>query len=217
MTSFPMKVKEVAARWWPLREGMYPFGTKTWELSGEVCDLLPGTPVNLTLSVCRNDQFTCSDGTCIPLLSRCDLRIDCSDQSDEAQCSVVQLPQGYRSTIPPPPTTKHSPLEILLYLNIIAFPSIVTQDLTFVTTMSLNLRWKDIRLSYLNLKDDRTLNLLSGEAVASIWTPRVFFSNAQGNIFTNLGQGARVEAVRQGSSQSAPPHLTHESKFNRYL
>ena len=212
-----LKVVGATALWRPLREGSYPFGTKTWELAGEVCNLLPGTLVNLTLSVCRNDQFTCSDGTCIPLISRCDLRIDCSDQSDEAQCSVVQLPQGYRNTIPPPPTKDGSPLQVLIYINIIAFPSIVTQDLTFVTTMSLSLRWKDVRLSYLNLKDDRTLNLLFGEAVASIWTPRVFFSNAQGNVFTNLDQGARVEAVRQGSSQPAPPHLTHESTVEPHL
>ncbi|XP_063889382.1 uncharacterized protein LOC135116084 isoform X3 [Scylla paramamosain] len=204
------KVEGATALWQPLREGNYPFGTKTWKLAGEVCNMLPGTLVNLTLSICRSDQFTCSDGTCIPLGNRCDLRIDCGDQSDEAQCSVVQLPKGYRNTIPPPPTKEGSPLQILFYINIIAFPSIVTQDLTYVSTMSLSLRWKDVRLSYLNLKDDRTLNLLFGEAVESIWTPRVFFSNAQGNIFTNLDQGARVEVVRQGSSQPAPPHLTHE-------
>ncbi|XP_045129533.1 uncharacterized protein LOC123515136 isoform X2 [Portunus trituberculatus] len=205
-----LKEEGATALWQPLREGNYPFGTKTWKLAGEVCNILPGTLVNLTLSVCRNDQFTCSDGTCIPLENRCDLRIDCGDQSDEAQCSVVQLPQGYRNTIPPPPTQEGSPLQVLIYINIIAFPSIVTQDLTYVSTMSLSLQWKDVRLSYLNLKDDRTLNLLFGEAVASIWTPRVFFSNAQGNIFTNLDQGARVEVVRQGTSKPAPPHLTHE-------
>lgn len=182
-------------------------------MAGKVCHLSVGAAVNLTLSVCGEGEFTCADGTCVKLSQRCDLRVDCPDQSDEAQCSIVDVPRGYRNTIPPPPTMEGDPLHILFLIDLIAFPSIVTQDLIYVTTLSLNLRWKDIRLNYLNLHDDRTLNLLSRESVASIWTPRVFFSNAQGNIFTNLEQGARVECIRQGFSQPGPPDLTHESEF----
>ncbi|XP_071531024.1 LOW QUALITY PROTEIN: uncharacterized protein [Panulirus ornatus] len=204
------KVEEAVAFWKPLQEGMYPFGTKSWVMAGKVCQLSVGAVVNLTLSVCGEGEFTCADGTCIKLSQRCDLRVDCPDQSDEAQCSIVDVPQGYRHSIPPPPTTEGDPLDILFLVDLIAFPSIVTQDLIFDTTLSLHLRWKDIRLNYLNLHDDRTLNLLSRESVESIWTPRVFFSNAQGNVFTNLGQGARVECIRQGPSQPGPPDLTHE-------
>ncbi|KAG7166368.1 Glycine receptor subunit alpha-4-like 3, partial [Homarus americanus] len=155
--------------------------------------MMEGTVVNLTLSVCGKGQFTCADGSCIDLTQRCDLRINCLDQSDEAQCSLVDIPPGYRTVIPPPPITDNNPLPIFFQISIISFPTIATQDLTFTATFQLSLQWQDTRLNYLNLKEDRTLNLLSGKATSDIWTPRVFFSNAQGNMFTNLDQGARVE------------------------
>ncbi|KAK3867319.1 hypothetical protein Pcinc_027213 [Petrolisthes cinctipes] len=204
------KVPGATVTWKPPEEGMYPFGTRIWKLAGKVCRLAPGTPVKLTLSVCSEGQFTCLDGSCIPLIRRCDLRIDCQDQSDEVDCTLVQLSHGYSNTIPPPSATLGKPLRVIFYINIISFPSIVTQDLLFRTTVALSLRWKDIRLSYLNLKDDTTLNLLNGVTVDSVWTPRVFFSNARGNVFTNLEQGSRVEVVRGGQPTPAPPHLTHE-------
>jgi hypothetical protein len=33
-----------------------------------------------------NDQFKCRNGTCIPLISRCNGKFDCIDYSDEIQC-----------------------------------------------------------------------------------------------------------------------------------
>lgn len=198
-----------ATAWWaPAKDGLYPFGTREWTLTSDVCNLEAGARVNLTLSVCGEGQFTCADGICIDLTKRCDLRVDCLDQSDEMKCSLVDIPVGYRTFIPPPPTMPGEPLRIVFDINIIAFPNIATQDLTFTATLLPTLRWQDTRLNFLNLKADRTLNLLSREAAASIWTPRVFFSNAQGNLFTNLDEGSRVECVREGpptpGSQSLP-------------
>lgn len=125
-------------------------------------------------------------------------------------CSLVDIPVGYRTFIPPPPPVPGEPLRITFDVNIIAFPNIATQDLTFTATLLPTLRWQDTRLNFLNLKADRTLNLLSREASASIWTPRVFFSNAQGNLFTNLGEGSRVECVREGPPTPGAPSLPEE-------
>lgn len=200
--------------WWvPPHPGLYPFGTNVWTLGSNVCNMAAGTTVNLTLSLCGEGKFTCADGSCISLEQRCDLRLDCPDHSDEVQCSLVAVPAGYRITIPPPPTTHSQPLPVYFIINILSFPSIVTEDLTFVTSLQLKLRWTDTRLNYLNLKDDRTLNLLSSESVSTIWTPNVFFSNAQGNIFTNLEQGSRVECIREGVSSAGGPHLSQEGKL----
>nr|XP_045625856.1 uncharacterized protein LOC123775072 [Procambarus clarkii] len=208
-----LKIPGAVARWKPEGKDLYPLGTKTWVMGGKVCDLQVGEEVNLTLSVCGGGEFTCSDGTCINLTQRCDLRINCPDQSDEASCSAVSLPDTYRNTIPPPPTKEGQPLDIYFFIDIISFLSIATEDLTFTTTMSLHLRWQDVRLTYHNLHDEHTLNLLSKDAVEKIWTPTVSFSNAHGNVFTNLERGSRVECVRQKPSRPSPPQYTHETNI----
>ncbi|XP_064113370.1 uncharacterized protein LOC135220010 isoform X2 [Macrobrachium nipponense] len=203
------KVNDMA--WWkPPEEGVYPFGTHSWTLGSKVCNMIEGESVNLTISACGKGKFTCDDGSCIDLQHRCDLRVDCEDQSDEARCSLVGIPPGYRTTIPPPPAADTNSLPILLYVNIISFTSIETEALTFMTTLELKLRWQDTRLTYFNLKDDRSLNVLSQSSVEGIWKPRVFFSNAQGNVYTNLGEGSRIECVRDGDSIPGPPHLPEE-------
>ncbi|XP_069949577.1 uncharacterized protein [Cherax quadricarinatus] len=205
-----LKEAGAAASWKPSDDGKYPLGTNTWVLAGKLCGMKPGEEVNLTLSVCETGEFTCADGSCIKLFQRCDLRIDCPDQSDEAQCSVVEAPDSYRKTIPPPSIVEGKPLDIFFMIDLTSFPSIATQDLTFITNLNLKLRWQDVRLTYKNLHNDSTLNLLTSESIANLWTPRVFFSNAQGNVFTNLDQGAHVECIRQAPSKPAPPEFTHE-------
>lgn len=189
---------------------MYPFGTHRWTLDGEVCQMQAGTEIQLTLSVCGKGEFTCADGNCIDLSLRCNLRIDCPDESDESLCSVVDIPPGYNTNIPPPSAWKGNPLDVKLGIQLIAFPSIVTQDLSMTATFKLSLQWKDIRLNYLNLKEDRSLNKLSSKDVDDIWTPRVHFSNALGNVFTNLGPGSRLECLRESPSSPGPPHLPVE-------
>ncbi|XP_069167656.1 LOW QUALITY PROTEIN: uncharacterized protein [Procambarus clarkii] len=205
-----LKAGEVSAWWTPGKDGMYPFGTRPWTLGAEVCGMNPGTVVNLTLSVCKEGEFTCADGSCIDLAKRCDLRIDCPDDSDEAVCSILDIPQGYRTVIPPPPINDSQSLHVSFSIKVISFPTIATQDLRFTATLQLRLRWKDTRLNFHNLKKDRTLNLLSRESVEDIWTPLVFFSNALGNVFTNLELGSRVECVREGPSEPGPHHLPDE-------
>ncbi|XP_064100869.1 uncharacterized protein LOC135211492 [Macrobrachium nipponense] len=199
-----LKEPGAQARWTVRNEGQYPFGTHDWILLGEVCGMLPGTVVPLTISVCRIGQFTCADGTCINLTSRCDLRVDCPDQSDESACSLLDIPEGYHTDIPPP-YVKGEPLPVYFILELTSFPSIITQDLTLTANFKLSLRWRDLRINFLNLKDDGSLNVLPPGMATSIWTPKVFFSNAQKNVHTNLDQGARVECVRQGPSVPGPP------------
>ena len=47
----------------------YPMGTQTWVLGADLsmCNLKKGAYVNLTLSKCYPDKFTCNSGHCIPL------------------------------------------------------------------------------------------------------------------------------------------------------
>lgn len=35
------------------------------------------------ISACKQDEFSCSDGTCVPIKQWCDGKNDCSDNGDE--------------------------------------------------------------------------------------------------------------------------------------
>ena len=42
----------------------------------------------LATSTCLLDQFTCTDGSCVPLIDKCDGIADCTDASDEVHCGM---------------------------------------------------------------------------------------------------------------------------------
>ena len=62
-----------------------------------------GQPYNITLKLsgCADDEFTCSDGQCINMNSRCDQIINCRDESDEQNCRCLVLKNGYNKAVPP--------------------------------------------------------------------------------------------------------------------
>ena len=55
----------------------------------------------LKLSGCGEEEFTCSDGQCIDINSRCDQIVDCRDESDEEDCRLLVLKNGYKKNIIP--------------------------------------------------------------------------------------------------------------------
>ena len=55
----------------------YPLGRRDWLITNDVCSGTGEHKVTLMFSACDQNQFTCDDGTCISMTSRCDRMEDC--------------------------------------------------------------------------------------------------------------------------------------------
>ena len=68
-----------------------------------ISDCFKGRVYNKTLKLsgCADDEFTCSDGQCVKIRDRCDQILDCRDKSDEQDCKILTLKDGYNNIIPP--------------------------------------------------------------------------------------------------------------------
>ena len=62
-----------------------------------------GRPYTRTLKLtgCQDGEFTCRDGQCIRMVERCDQVLHCTDESDERECSLLVINNGYNKKVPP--------------------------------------------------------------------------------------------------------------------
>jgi hypothetical protein len=137
-----------------------PLGRQLWRTGPEssICNLEPGSPVFLTYSTCYPYGYTCNSGDCVPLSSRCDNKMDCSDHSDEANCRYIFFSDSYLKQMIPTVKSTGSENEVtegpqIVYVNatIKTFSSIDTVGFQFTADFYLNLRWFDSRLTFNNL------------------------------------------------------------------
>ena len=80
-------------------KGYYPFGNVEWTVT-DSCEeekdrsssLVTKDQAKTLLAFvsCDDDQFNCECGTCVDMAARCDGINDCSDMSDERNCSIVR-------------------------------------------------------------------------------------------------------------------------------
>ena len=131
---------------------------------------------NLTLHACSAEQFACDNAFCIEMEKRCDAVEDCVDGSDEQDCGLLVMPQGYTKDLTP---ILNADQDILVNfsVNIIRIEVHENSD-TFMTKFSYTRNWFDRRLTYKNLKhDSRRMNLLPPAAIDAIWYPQLIFDN----------------------------------------
>ena len=184
-----------------------PLGRHEWIVgnSSNICpEWTPGQAVNLTFSACAQDQFTCDDGVCVDLNSRCDHDTDCYDQSDEIGCELVTFNKGYLKEIVPKESV-NEPRNVTLSMVIKSFPVINAIGLSFTANFNLKLSWSDMRLTFNNLNTKKSmLNIINLKVLQEMWVPVLSFSNALGPFRTQTDEGARgtVEAIGNSTYRS---------------
>ena len=72
----------------------------------------------LTLSTCKESEFTCRNGLCIDIEKRCNARTDCRDKSDEVGCLRINPDESYQKYIAPLPPSNQNSSKIIIEVSV---------------------------------------------------------------------------------------------------
>lgn len=124
-----------------------------------ICKLGKHQTLELTISQCYPNKYTCNNGDCIDLRlypffvlielllinnncfsDKCNTELDCYDKSDEYYCDYLRFSENYAKELVPRDETG-SPLIVYMNVSVLAFPFIETVNLKFTADYFLNLKW----------------------------------------------------------------------------
>lgn len=177
---------------------LYPIGRHMWFLTAPVCDQAIGSKLELSLSICNEREYMCDDGECISLDARCDDKDDCTDESDEDNCSILVSPTGYRSFKPPKNVEDASqPLQPYVIFQFLRFLKIEDVQQAISLEFFVIMTWVDSRLRYANLRSDIHANKLSSKEIQAIWKPQIEFTNVKDGELDLLKEDVFVKQVNQ--------------------
>ena len=162
-----------------------PMGRQKWSLVKRetICKFETGNSIQLTFSQCYPGKFSCDSGQCVPLKERCNIELNCEDQTDEYNCAGIRIGNEYAREKMPVSLTAE-PTLIYINVSILAFPTISVKDSKFSADFYLNLRWHDLRINLWDLDHDYSKNSLSNEELNSIWKPKLAFVNTLSQTYS---------------------------------
>ena len=116
----------------------------------------------------------------------------CSDESDEQDCKLLVLQSGYNKDIPQAikrkmAARKKELLPVNVSLDLLKVIDIDEIEYSFSFKFKISLMWRDNRVTFKNLKNDSTYNLLRQNEVKMIWLPLVIYWNTDQHETTRLG------------------------------
>ena len=154
-------------------------GRHEWTVHNDSKSCSPATSYTtvLKLTGCSEKEFTCDDGSCVPMTDRCNGKRDCSDETDEAECKAFVQSLGYNRFVVPPPSENETKHVIYFSFKIQDIIEINEKD-GFVRCKILLIRkWFDRKVTFQNLKNETGLNIIDPEDQRLLWTPWTLFNN----------------------------------------
>ena len=150
----------------------YPIGRKRWNYIDRACGMKAEQETSLTLSKCNfGKEFTCDSGQCVNMTKRCNKIKDCKDGSDEESCNLVNIPKSYDKIHSPVNYSEEEhPVNLKTQVIIINVDKVDALNMAIGITFEVQIKWKDSRLNYENIKP-HDKNLLSLEAANKLWLP----------------------------------------------
>ncbi|KAB7507684.1 hypothetical protein Anas_10924 [Armadillidium nasatum] len=122
----------------------------------------------LTITHCRsNEEFECSNGTCLPWNVRCNGVVDCLDKSDEEKCNKLVKDEGYSVHVPPLPRRNEKSLYIYYNVTLFNIYDITSTRTSIKIQVEINLSWHDKRIQFWNIAKNENINM------KDIWKPEL--------------------------------------------
>ena len=173
--------------------------------------------VRLKLSGCNaTEQFTCDDGQCVTMEQRCNQLPDCRDHSDEKNCNVLVLEEGYNKNFPPVSVEKEK-VDVNVSIDLLKLVDIKEEDFSIEIQFSITLDWFENRATYHNLKMKRSLNALTQNVIGQLWLPEVIYGNTDQKESTRLGENwewkTSVVVERNKNGTPAGLETVHETEL----
>ena len=172
----------------------FVLGKHSWTISGDRYQCSEGKEYKLEikLTACNNNEFTCDDGQCVKMRQRCNQVPDCDDKSDELNCKILALKKGYNKRVPPVGTIggrvkRMKPVEVKVSLTLFKVVAIEEENHSLQLQFQIHLEWKENRATYYNLKSESYLNALSQDEIDTLWLPLVVYVNTDQQETTRLG------------------------------
>ena len=138
------------------------------------------------MSGCSEGNFTCDDGQCVSMDKRCNQLPDCRDESDESNCKVLVLKDGYNKEVPPIDSSDPS-VNVTVSIDILKLVDINEEDYSIEIQYEVSLVWKEKRATYRNLKNKDSMNTLAKKDVDTLWLPKVIYENTDQKQTTRVG------------------------------
>ena len=102
--------------------------------------------------------------------------------------------------------SKNEQLNLKLSIDIEQIVNVKDLDLKFVAKLKLKIKWFDVQLSWINLKEESTKNFLSAKEIDLIWHPQVQFGNSENINPIPIDNSAviYIEKAKTGESRIYP-------------
>ncbi|XP_047479834.1 glutamate-gated chloride channel subunit beta-like [Penaeus chinensis] len=204
---------EIQLSYTPAHPYEYPFGRRRWAVKeAEGCGRPEDGSLALALTTCSQGNFTCDDGSCLPMEMKCDSQADCPDESDENDCELMTIPESYRPNIPPRSSQSNAAYPVRLHVSVLAL-EIITDKMEIVMDFEVTLLWLDRRLVFNDLNEDSVINALRLDHLKKLWIPEVSFANAKGNAHTLIDGETDSSILRWGEPNSGDSTYSREVYF----
>ena len=135
---------------------------------------------------------------------------NCDDNSDELQCSVVEMDSSYNRFLSPPPLEAGAKLRVNVSMKIHSVDNFDTIACSFATQFTLNLKWYDGRLDFNNLRNKP--KTIDPKEFLQIWFPYFKFDNTRTKKISLVDEKSYFTVIKEGKGELASDKDT-ENKY----